>query len=377
MIGFMIPSRRRLVLPALGAIMALTAATAAAPTAAAAATAETSREVPGLARVSGCRPGELGSGQIVLNTYGNTLVRVTNRCRIEVTKVGGPLAMWNPAGPVAGLGIIGTYPQRYDSRGRVRMDALPLLLRLRRAYSPDAVTAFFHHDVVRTSWGTYLSILGLRAADGAMNDIVIEFDDDLRILRRLNLNRLLFGHRWGARNLGAPHRGEDWLHTNSLDTNKRGQVLISLRNLNRVVLVDWRRGEIVRSYGRGVLSVQHHARFARSGTITVFNNGAVGRRSGIAVYGERGKLREYLPLPFFASAYGSVRRLPNGRWLTLDGTAGKVYVFDRTARRPVFTVQYLAQDWIPFHNRYESILYRALWIPDSSERQQPPRRVAR
>lgn len=357
-------TRRRLLLSALGLATALTGAVVPTASAAPAAAAdEVSRVVPGVARVSGCRPGELGSGQIVLSPYGNTVVRVTNRCRIAVTAMDGPINVWNPTGPVAGLGLVYGVPRRYDARGRLRMDGSPVLDRLRRTYSDGVVDSYFHHDVVRTKWGTYLSLLAIKAADGAMDDIVVEFDARRRILRTLDLNQLIFGDRWGARDLGAPFGGEDWLHTNSLDTNTRGQVLISLRNLNRVALVDWRAGDIVRTYGKGVLSLQHHARFTKSGTITVYDNGAINRRSGIAIYGPKGKLHKYLRLPFYGSAYGSVQRLANGRWLTINGPAGLVYVLDRNARRPVFTVQYLSKDWIPFHRKYQSILYRAHWVP--------------
>lgn len=116
----------------------------------------------------------------------------------------------------------------------------------------------------------------------------------------------------------------DLLHTNSLAILgahpsglwKKGNVLISLRNLNLIVVLDLDKGSVVWFWGRGVLSGQHQPSALPNGNVLIFDNGAnVGRSRLLEVNPVHNSISwEYYGSPmesFFSALAGGCELLPN------------------------------------------------------------------
>ncbi|MEM1000051.1 MAG: aryl-sulfate sulfotransferase [Bacteroidota bacterium] len=130
----------------------------------------------------------------------------------------------------------------------------------------------------------------------------------------------------------------DIIHTNSLDLDDQGRMLMSHRNINEVTLVDWESGNVIwRFSGKNNdfslpndigLSGQHDARFSGSDRFTVFDNGnfhpAVMSR-GVEYEVNPGtmtatKVWEYARNTARSNSLGSFRILPNGNRLINFGS---------------------------------------------------------
>ena len=109
----------------------------------------------------------------------------------------------------------------------------------------------------------------------------------------------------------------------------RGNLLISIRNLNAIAIVERRTEKIVWLWGPGNLTYQHDPRLLPDGHILVFDNGT--ERSQVL---ELDPLRLQVtwryapPSGFFSRIVGAVQRLPNGN--TLITESGKGYAFEVT-----------------------------------------------
>jgi outer membrane protein assembly factor BamB len=191
-----------------------------------------------------------------------------------------------------------------------------------------------HHEVRRTPRGSTLALL--MTADQTRrewNDSVIEVNREGKV-----------DWRWEAFRHFDPTRdrdpvsgeevflgGKDWLHANSIDLFPDGDLLVSLRNINRLVRVAYPSGEIVWSWGPGVLGHQHSARVLANGHIMVFDNGfrpskdrectrspcasralEVDPKTGQVVWSFEGD-------GLFSMGFGDAQRLPNGNTLITFG----------------------------------------------------------
>ncbi|MAE62646.1 MAG: hypothetical protein CMJ18_00105 [Phycisphaeraceae bacterium] len=151
--------------------------------------------------------------------------------------------------------------------------------------------------------------------------------------------------------------GADWLHTNTLEVLPDGNVLLSFRNLNMIVIVDKATGKFAWKWGTDELVGQHHPNMLDNGNIVVYDNGSDGGvdagyppvyRSYTRLVEVNPKTEqiewEYVYLPdnwirthythhytaqlmcrFFSRAWGSVQRLPNGNTLSLDSVGSRLF----------------------------------------------------
>jgi hypothetical protein len=138
----------------------------------------------------------------------------------------------------------------------------------------------------------------------------------------------------------AGGRDLDVLHTNHVEAfdgalagrdrlYERGNLLISLRNINAIAILDGRTREVLWCWGPTNLTFQHHPTLLANGNILVFDNGHASSevielepRSGRIVW-------QYGPTPgFFSETRGSSQRLPNGNTLITQSDSG--YVFEVT-----------------------------------------------
>ncbi len=106
-----------------------------------------------------------------------------------------------------------------------------------------------------------------------------------------------------------------------------GDLLISLRNINLVAVIDRQTNEFLWAM-RGPWREQHDPDWQADGTITVFNNNlGRGRSSLVQVDPKTNEARVLFdgdgPV-FYSSIMGNHERLPNGNWLILSTTEGRL-----------------------------------------------------
>ena len=149
-------------------------------------------------------------------------------------------------------------------------------------------------------------------------------------LRKCFQNKSLFG--FGSRGIF------DILHTNNIEVMNRditgfcrkGDWLISLRNLDLVFIYDVRQEKVTWSWGPGEISRQHHAQLLDNGNILIFDNGPDKGFSRIIELNPLTKeiVWEYKsdpPKKFFTNTRGSCQRLPNGNTLITESNRGRVF----------------------------------------------------
>ena len=130
----------------------------------------------------------------------------------------------------------------------------------------------------------------------------------------------------------------DIIHTNSIEAMdrdiegfcKKGDWLISIRDLDLIVILDPEKEEFVWSWGPGELSMQHDARLLENGNVLVFDNGCSRGFSRIIELEPLTKkiVWEYKSNPpetFYSALRGSSQRLPNGNTLITDGNKGRAF----------------------------------------------------
>jgi hypothetical protein len=180
------------------------------------------------------------------------------------------------------------------------------------------------------------------------------------LLREISLHRL-FGARIPAERLAQiashppehwrerahpPRRGVDVFHTNSVEVleadvpglGRRGDFLLSIRELDLLAVVD-PGGEQVRwSWGEGELESQHAASVTRDGNVLVFDNGIrrgfsrvleIDPASRRIVWERRGDP----PGSFFSRRMGACQALANGNRLVTSSEQGTVFEITREGER--------------------------------------------
>ncbi len=140
----------------------------------------------------------------------------------------------------------------------------------------------------------------------------------------------------------------DIFHANSIeivDTNidgicKKGDLLISLRNLNCIAMLDIDKERIVWSWGRRVLLKQHNPTLLADGHVLVFDNGDEGTRRYSRIVEvdpvTRHIVWEYkadVPEDFFSPSRGGNQRLPNGNTLITNSDNGEVFEVTPNGRK--------------------------------------------
>jgi hypothetical protein len=216
-----------------------------------------------------------------------------------------------------------------------------------------------HHDVIATRRGTYMALAKVDVGEGIFDDVIFEITSGGEVLWTWSANEHLLGAPDGARSLP----GEGWIHSNSLDLYDDGDVLLSARNLDMLVRIDYPTGQVVWTRGTDVLSRQHHANLTAGEHIAVFDNGNRRRESGVVVFGPDGAIEVDERLGFFSDAFGSVESQPNGNWLVVDGQGGRVLEYTPDFSQIVFELKLLRGNFIPYaadpEQPVHALLYRA------------------
>ena len=199
-----------------------------------------------------------------------------------------------------------------------------------------------------------------------LGDDLVEVDPQGKEIRRIQTWKLLDPIKDP---IHPTRRRWEWTHVNGLDINKKGDILFSARNADRLAIIDADSGEISWKFTK--THGQHNPTWvAKKGdthdNIQVFDNGATSSRvieidpqSSDIVWSYHG-----VPLhQFFSGHISGASRLPSGNVLVCEGTSGRLFETNQ-ARDVVW-------EWInPFVNnnvRGEATvsIYRAhRYLPD-------------
>ena len=135
------------------------------------------------------------------------------------------------------------------------------------------------------------------------------------------------------------------MHTNSIEIIDRdiegfcnkGDWLISMRDLDLVLLVDARKEELVWSWGPGELENQHHPTLLRNANLLIFDNRPHKRSSRVVELNPSTRKIEWEyesdpPEEFFSCMRGGSQRLPNGNTLITESAKGRVFEITREGK---------------------------------------------
>jgi outer membrane protein assembly factor BamB len=134
----------------------------------------------------------------------------------------------------------------------------------------------------------------------------------------------------------------DVLHTNSTDfldrnienVGKKGDLIVSMRNLNIIGIIDPKTENFIWTWGQKDISGQHNAKFLENDNILLFDNGTSrGYSRAIELDPTNFEIVwEYTasePKDFYSYRRGGCQRLPNGNTLITESDKG--HVFEITA----------------------------------------------
>lgn len=130
----------------------------------------------------------------------------------------------------------------------------------------------------------------------------------------------------------------DVLHTNSLQILDAGipaiappgSVLLSVREVNRVVVIDPKKPRVLWEWGQGELEEQHHATLLDNGRITIFDNGVTRKQSRVLeIDPATGTIAwSYTAPDFYSRLRGGAQKLPGGNVLITESDKGHVFEVD-------------------------------------------------
>jgi hypothetical protein len=139
---------------------------------------------------------------------------------------------------------------------------------------------------------------------------------------------------------GAP---SDVTHTNSIDILKKaipgiapaGSILLSVREIDRIVILNDTAEKLLWSFGAGELQGQHHATQLKNGNIMLFDNGAERKQSRvIELDPQTGQIVwTYTNPNLFSRLRGAAQSLPNGNVLITESDNGHVIEVTREGKQ--------------------------------------------
>ena len=194
-----------------------------------------------------------------------------------------------------------------------------------------------------------------------LGDDLVEVDKDGKEVRRIHTWKLLDPVKDP---IYPTTRRWEWTHLNSFDVNKKGDIVFSARNANRVAIIDADSGEIRWKFDR--THGQHNTTWVNDKNIQVFDNGQATSRV-IEIDPETSEIIwSYHGVPFsqfFSGHISGASRLDSGNVLVCEGTSGRLFEVNQASE--------VVWEWInPFVNnnkRGEATvsIYRAhRYLPD-------------
>ena len=175
-----------------------------------------------------------------------------------------------------------------------------------------------------------------------LGDYIVVLSPDGEIEKKIHLYGLIKDHlslRTIVKRYMLAMRAEfDIMHTNSLEIMDRdiegfcrkGDWLISMRNLDLIGVVDPKKEELVWSWGPGELEEQHHPTLLKNGNVLIFDNGSTRGFSRVIELNPLTREIEWEyksepPEKFFSNGRGASQRLPNGNTLITESDKGHAF----------------------------------------------------
>jgi len=171
-----------------------------------------------------------------------------------------------------------------------------------------------------------------------------------RMIHPLNLAKIMW-KMLKAKRIFKASSVFDIMHTNSVDVSEKNvpglcskdDILISIRDMNLVVIYSPKKSDFVWKWGPGEISGQHHAQFQENGNIMLFDNGTcrgIPVRNFSRVIEINPKTKqiewEYTESPkekFFTTGGGENQKLPNGNVLITETCTGRVFEVTTDGRK--------------------------------------------
>ena len=161
-----------------------------------------------------------------------------------------------------------------------------------------------------------------------IGDDLVEVDAQKNEVRRIHLWEL-FDPRKDP--IGMTRRRWEWTHVNGIDVNAAGDIVVSARSNDRVVIIDATTGKVSFKFTKTV--GQHHPTWLPNGNIQIFDNGNDGSRV-VEVEPKTGEIVwNYRGIPgqqFYSGHISGASRLPSGNVLVCEGTSGRLFEVTRT-----------------------------------------------
>lgn len=242
----------------------------------------------------------------------------------------------------------------FDYLGLVRIDRDSQLL--------WAIPLAAHHDLFVTDERIHVLsesvgvVAAVREESPVREDFITTLDHRGNVLGQLSILQA-FLHTPFAQVLDALPAHDDIFHTNTIqvldgshagrsEVFAAGNVLVSLRNLNRIAIVDPEQQAVVWSMAGG-WQEQHDPLLLENGNMLIFDNRTGGAPSRIVEFDPLGQSVAWTfdgtaEQSFFSERMGTVQRLPNGNTLIAESFVGRalevtadqriVWQFDNPAR---------------------------------------------
>jgi hypothetical protein len=167
------------------------------------------------------------------------------------------------------------------------------------------------------------------------------------------------------------HKEPDVFHVNSIElipgeipgVARKGDILLSVRELDLVCIFRESTGQFVWSWGPGEIQCQHHPTMLENGNILLFDNGCQRGYSRVIELDPRQKriVWEYKrPKEFFSRRRGGVQRFPNGNTFITESDRGRVFEVSPEGK---IVWEFLNPDVSKKKRR--AIIYRMVRVPDS------------
>jgi hypothetical protein len=198
----------------------------------------------------------------------------------------------------------------------------------------------FHHDIEITNEGNIFSIIlkKINTSRGKIaSDYIVFLSPEGKIKKEISVYELVKDNKIVKKKLQSENF-HDLLHTNSIkiiDKNifpiaKKGDLLITIRNINLIIIVDIENEKIIWEWGQNNLDMPHDSRLLDNGNILIFDNGWHRGYSRIIELNPITKeiVWEYTGDPkesFFTKERGGNQRLPNGNTLITESEKGRVF----------------------------------------------------
>ena len=154
-------------------------------------------------------------------------------------------------------------------------------------------------------------------------------------------------------------------YVNSVFICRDGNVLLSTRNMNQIIKIDYKTGKVIGRYGKGKIFHQHDARELDNGNILTFDNGThrheykpihsrvveLDPRTDEIVW----KYKANPPSDFHSSHSGGSERQPNGNTVIIETDKGRIFEVTPDCE---IVWEYVSPIYLPYHGRFTNEIWR-------------------